>query len=274
MCELPQRQVNLGKGKAMREKFAILIMVASVSLSAFGKTPTFKLKYNIKKDAACRNDAGAGPESAWTKELAARVKTIQSLWDKKSRPLFTKLFKVIGRAPKRLAYYPELWTCPGVVSFSNPLRVQARFFLSSYEPGGGANPVKDSKLLAYLEKIKDPTAARFVDLLFHEYTHNYLAEIFGDLIPDTPLTKKYRAELGDSGLMHLHVMAIEQYLERDDRDAANEWNKTFYEMVSYARDPNYMKTWTIVEKETPLAFIKEIQKAVEPPAGSVSAVHL
>ena len=96
-----------------------------------------------------------------------------------------------------------------------------------------------------------PYAHDFPLLVFHEVMHHYSLPIEAV----SALRSRYASEPGDV-LSHLHVIAFEQYvLTRSGRIAERDRLKNYY--FTHARPP-YRRAWEIVERETPEAFIAEI----------------
>jgi hypothetical protein len=174
------------------------------------------------------------PEPQWVKEIHERTEPFSKLWSARGPELFKVLFDNTGRGFSRKEITATFSLCEGKPSYSNPLILNVRRYLTS---GMSPKPV-------YSEDD-------FVDLVFHELLHTWVVENLGY----SPLVAKYWDE-GSPVRNHLHVMAAQSFVySRLGRSDLIKMLETTYSRVGGA----YARAWEIVQIEGHEPFMKELR---------------
>jgi hypothetical protein len=197
-------------------------------------SPQLFIKYSSVFDADCAERTGYVIKPEWQREAFLRNQEFQNEWDQKAKVLFKSLYKVVGKGYSR----KELSVTTSVCNFkskSNPFLLNVSRWLSSF-----MSP-------------KDPLPMfGFVDLVFHEFLHNYLVEI---VISQTPLLEKYKNE-SKTFRAHLHLMALQIEVYKDlGMIAELAWVENKY--LNYKND--YSRAWETVKAEGSSKFVDELR---------------
>jgi hypothetical protein len=221
----------------------VLCLFLTAVLARAAEHPKLFISYSAIFDGACSQKTGFAIDHAWMNEVQARQAEFQAAWDAEAPALFAKLFELTGKSFSRKELSVTLSVC-NIVSMSNPFLINVKWFLKSFNKEEAPSPLHG-----------------FVELVFHEFIHNYLVEIFDWRLSEQ--LYKYKDE-APGVLSHLHLMALQKtvYLALGRQDLLD-WLSFFNNKVG----GDYARTWEIIDAHPNLeAFVAElkVRRAIRP----------
>lgn len=223
--------------------FALLIILLMLGFSAtlLSKSsiaPVVKFHYSAAIDKfVCPAQGKNKILKSWHDELKIKQDLLEQEWNNNGPKLLGETSKLIGKPFSYAHADIPIFLCPNLPGMGLPLMIPVRMYLQ--------NAV-----------VEQPWHnSEFVDMVYHEILHMYVAKAL-HWNYWTPLLKKY----GDEDIntkIHLHLFALQKYVYFH-LGMEKQWQMVVARCEEFP--PQYSRAIKIVEKEGCQPFIEELKK--------------
>lgn len=204
----------------------------------------------------------------WRTEADAKIGSFTAAWQAVGGALFKRTVREPRRAFSRREIEAAWFLCPGLPDTSIPFTLNFSMYLQAAADAHGLEAPESKDL--------------FIDTLFHEPLHPYVAELLAARYPDgeSPLLRRWRREEAsyvearairdldlENFLAHLHLFAIQTAVYSDPvirraiRRASGQ-AEMLGEVIKQSRAmerPEYAEAWRVVNEVGAEPFLNEIR---------------